>query len=940
MPYVLKFFLLPTNYIDFHFVAGDKNKRLSSNSAVLTENVWQKDVDEQTLECFIHKKAFDGGTSTFSPASHASECKSTCLEATSCVAFTFVQDFNHCLLYSSVGKISSSSVLNSFVVVSGLKSCFLKSIDADDGKSIDTDDGKPIDGNKKRCIKYGFSFAGTKPSVVANSKTLSKCKSNCIGNGNCVAFTFVKTDGRCLMYNKNHNELRESNWARDKGWTSALISCFDDKRSDESDSCLIKEKKYAKGLLETISTETVDQCANICKVKTYCSAFSVCIAIKKCFLFDMKAFTKNMESNTNTKSYISADVSCYFKRRKSADEGIGSCLIKQKKYSKGLLEIVNADNADECAKKCKKKTDCAAFSLCTVMKQCLLFDMKAFKKDMEYSTETETYVSAELSCFLKEQKSIHDGSDSCLIKQKLFAKGLIETVSAKTVSQCASRCKKKIDCAAFSICTIMMKCLLFDSKAFTKEMESGSKTKSYVSAEMSCYFNNQKSTDDALDGCLVQQKKYAKGLLDIVNADNADECAKKCKKKTDCAAFSLCTVMKQCLLFDMKAFKKDMEYSTETETYVSAELSCYLKEQKSIDDGSDSCLIRQKKYAKGLIDIGNAETADECANKCKKETDCAAFSLCTIMKQCLLFNFKAFTVNMESSAKTESYVSSELSCYMIKKRSIKSDKNDNQRCRKYGSSFVGTKPVEVSRTKTFGQCKSKCIGNVNCAAFTFVKKDGRCLMFDENHNELRESSWAREKGWQSALISCFDDKGSDDSDSCLIRRKKYAKGLLDTVSAGTVDQCASRCKQKIECVAFSVCTIMKRCWLFDAVAFTKSMESSTKTKSIISAELKCYFKKQDNDKHENLWDFDEDTCMKDNRRIWSGRGSIIKEKKGVSSYYGCKNLCEKTNECKAFSLCKKPHACVMFKEGYKLKSQTVEPNWSSGVLQCYNKQGK
>lgn len=429
------------------------------------------------------------------PANNPDECKSLCLESSSCVAFTFVKDYYYCMRHTSVGEISSKSVMNSFMIVSGLKSCFQKSSDGDE---------KSNNGNKNKCIKFGFAFAGTKPTEVASLKTFAQCKSKCSDKLNCAAFTFVKKDSRCLMFDENHTELRESNWAQDKGWESAVISCFDNEKGEESDSCLIKQKTYAKG----------------------------------------------------------------------------------------LLDIVIAQNAGECANKCKEKTYCAAFTVYTVLRQCLLFDKEALTEKMESSTRTET-------------------------------------------------------------------------------------------------------------------------------------------------------------------------------TYVSAKVSCFFKMKDPIDN----------------------------------------------------------------------------------------DKNDH-------------------------------------------------------------------------------------SPSCLIKRKKYAIGLLDTVSAGTFDQCARSCKQKTDCVAFSVCTLIKRCLLFDSEAFTKSMESSTKTRSYISAELKCYYKKGDNKGGDGFLDFEEDACMNDNRRIWSGRGSIINTKRGVSSYYGCKNLCEKKNGCRAFSLCTKTHSCVLFKEGYQLKSETVELNWISGVLECYNKQGK
>ena len=295
---------------------------------------------------------------------------------------------------------------------------------------------------------------------------------------------------------------------------------------------------------------------------------------------------------------------------------------------------------------------------------------------------------------------------------------------------------------------------------------------------------------------------------------------------------------------------------------------------------------------------------------------------------------------MCSSATLNSFgvVSGVMSCF---ETSINHDRNTHDECVKFGFSFAGTAPMRVTRSKTIGQCKSICRGKLHCDAFTFAQEEGRCLLYGDNHNEYKESSWARDMKLQSAVMSCYENEMADDSDSCLIEGRKYARGLVDTVtlSTGTVDQCAEKCQKTTNCEAFTVCTAMKLCWLFNAAAFSVEMRRSKNTKSFISSKLSCYLgdRKEEGKQEDNLR---EDTCMEDSRRIWGGNGSFLQLKRDISSYYACKSICERTVYCKAFSLCKTTHVCLLFKDGFKLKSQTVDSNWCSGLIECYDKEGK
>ncbi|XP_063685564.1 uncharacterized protein LOC134819524 isoform X2 [Bolinopsis microptera] len=343
-----------------------------------------------------------------------------------------------------------------------------------------------------------------------------------------------------------------------------------------------------------------------------------------------------------------------------------------------------------------------------------------------------------------------------------------------------------------------------------------------------------------------------------------------------------------------------------------------------------SCFIHRQAFESGESNTGPAKDANDCKSLCSKMSTCVAFTFVIDYSQCLTYS-SVGKVCSSASLNSFEVVSGLMSCFEERNDN---NRNDEDGCINFGFHIKGTSPVEVSRSKTISQCIAACKKSNYCASFTFVEEEGRCLKYDEDHLEFEISRKTMKNKVQSALMSCFE---SEKDGSCLIRGKKYAKGNIDTVSAGTVEQCAGKCKRKTDCEAFTVCTLMKRCWLYDFSAFSVKMEDSRKTRSYISSERLCYFG-DDESREKSVEDenIDEDTCMNDSRRIWGG---IMKVVSDSSSYYDCKNLCERTKYCEAFSLCKKTHKCVLFKHRFKLRSQSEDPNWCSGILRCYDQQG-
>ena len=352
------------------------------------------------------------------------------------------------------------------------------------------------------------------------------------------------------------------------------------------------------------------------------------------------------------------------------------------------------------------------------------------------------------------------------------------------------------------------------------------------------------------------------------------------------------------------------------------------EDEKEKTEQHSSCFIYRQAFESGESNTGTAKDANNCKSLCSKMSTCVAFTFVIDYSQCLTYS-SVGKVCSSASLNSFEVVSGLMSCFEERNNN---NREDEDGCINFGFHIKGTSPVEVSRSKTIIQCIAACRKSNYCASFTFVEEEGRCLKYDVDHPEFETSRKTEKNKVQSALMKCFKSEGDDAS--CLIRGKKYAKGYIDTVSAETVDKCAGKCKQKKDCEAFTVCTLMKRCWLYDFSAFSVKMEDSSKTRSYISSERLCYFgddeSRDTSDEDENI---DEDTCMNDSRRIWGG---IMKVVSGSSSYYDCKNLCERTKYCEAFSLCKKTHKCVLYKQGFKLRSQTEDPNWCSGILQCYD----
>ncbi len=108
------------------------------------------------------------------------DCRNACAGDTSCVAFTFNRKHRWCFLKSSASGLKADGQATSGVL-----------------SSISLDESRPADGSEIQ-LYHGMDFAGRDlDSKGVRPTSLDDCRSICISNPSCNAFSWVEKNGWC-----------------------------------------------------------------------------------------------------------------------------------------------------------------------------------------------------------------------------------------------------------------------------------------------------------------------------------------------------------------------------------------------------------------------------------------------------------------------------------------------------------------------------------------------------------------------------------------------------------------------------------------------------------------------------------------------------------------------------------------------------------------------
>jgi len=126
-----------------------------------------------------------------SPASSMAQCESLCRENGECRAFTFNEWNQKCFLKSGSGSLRLEPRARTGVL---------------------TDDRQPSYRDAQVVMEYyrGYTITGSQVGGARSSSSRDSCESMCWDSDQCIAFSFLRAQKQCRMYNQATNRFAKS----------------------------------------------------------------------------------------------------------------------------------------------------------------------------------------------------------------------------------------------------------------------------------------------------------------------------------------------------------------------------------------------------------------------------------------------------------------------------------------------------------------------------------------------------------------------------------------------------------------------------------------------------------------------------------------------------------------------------------------------------------
>ncbi|KAL8437581.1 hypothetical protein Efla_000444 [Eimeria flavescens] len=606
--------------------------------------------------------------------------------------------------------------------------------------------------------------------------------------------------------------------------------------SCESD-CFHKGQKLTGGGTPLGTVPNASFCQALCAADSSCKGFTFRKSSQECLSFlDNTDMTADADAVSGSKAGCPSHV--------EATDYPGTCTIEDRTGANlpELATIQNVDTYEQCRKLCLLNPKCVFLTHNVPDRRCYLKpgmgDIVRIK-----AGDTTGPRMCDGSCFLKDIA--------------MTGKALRRIQGSRSAHFCHFECSVDASCDLWTYGESTRECALYaNSDDLTAKHLANHWTGPSPACAMEALYD--------LPGkpCALRGVKFSNGEpLEVTTQETPAKCQEACQKSDMCEAFAYDVQQKSCELFLANA-ENNREGSS---NFVSGPRWC-----------SASCIQQNKEFSGTSVGEFSSgfSTPEECQLRCQATTNCTHFTFRPKQSSCTLLS------NATSKSVTGVTGGTKFcdgSCDLKHHALTRFGWNRN----------LMTVDAEL--------CRSECIKDPNCSAFTF---SDRCYLFDEfSFVKLHPATNVIATGWETCS-NCFREG---------VGYKVDGNALWST-DAQNAEECRQRCSFMENCTRFTYNAKSKVCSMLSGE--TEDEAGS----NLISGPARCTR--------------DRSCIVSD--KIFTG--GVIGLRRSLAKSEECQDLCEKTSGCQVYNHNSSTRACDLY--GGDNLSYKVNNGWTSGKKKC------
>ena len=839
-------------------------------------------------------------------------CLKKCIDILNCTALTYIEESKTCSL---IGKDKGvliqveKSAGNKVVSVDLMHSCPPEQSDpvAKLRKTNRIVPGKKSDEHSSKdtsvtpfCVHVGAYFPGGDIRSISFKRSKT-CIQECKVTSNCVAASYHFDERKCVLKNKSHGPLKQTEnnvvsvdfsktCSHDKNKSELNPTEQEEKKVDHPEHALRKHVPFCKyvgsffpgGTFMTESSKNAEVCVARCKTEDKCIAVTFHPTTEKCFLKGKGHEALEVSKWAAQNNVTTYDLANNCGDRKvpvskmpgedSAKDGNPPCLYHNVIINGGTYSSVDAETLEQCGEMCISQPQCSAASFVTSERQCHLKSTDHGPPAHTWKAREQGAVSMDYHCdrsiyrkFMKMmpvQRKLRTASTACKYQEFALSGTVMEEITSVTEQECVYACITHDECTAFTFNESSQICYLKDSADHTPLLSERHKDIISYDFSLDCikYKPLLPTVPRKIKLCKYPGMNYrCRVLQTITKVSSGEACVKECSKISRCSAATFIAGPNAFKCF-LRGRDHGEPHSLETSPLhqlISYDLECSTQqlknsaktqEQTTENVGVIHTETRNKTYdGQGRFveqsQINKSVELEKAAINHTNKHDTSEKPIENAPENPCLLNGQSFK---DGLLKTERKMANSSNCF--------------KKCSLMPNCSAATFIPFLGYCRLFDWTRSQPIKTTYTDVYRFVSYDFKCEGKTSPEAADDDVSLSADKKDVSNVspISILSEIVSDmpqdldhvsfdvlsDISHCLLRNQSFKGGEMKKErNVTSAKECFEICTKSVNCSALTYSPHIKTCRLFDRSRSELILTNYTLSHNLVSFDFKCANKK-------------------------------------------------------------------------------------------------